>query len=142
MTPAAAERALRVEFSKADPKPKKSSSRMFSVRLSDEQWKELPRLAEGKPLGVYARAAMFGGDGHLKRRKQSKAVHDPEALAKALGLLGGSGISANLNQLAKAANVGVLPVTPETCAELNEACAHVREIRALLTKALGLRGRS
>lgn len=97
---------------------------------------------EGKPLGVYARAAMFGGDGHLKRRKQSKAVHDPEALAKALGLLGASRISANLNQLAKASNAGVLKVSPDVSAELSEACGHVAEIRSLLVKALGLRGRS
>ena len=43
----------------------------------------------------------------------------------------------NLNQLAKAVNTGSLPVTPETEADLKEACRDVAAMRADLMRALG-----
>lgn len=52
--------------------------------------------------------------------------------------LGQSRIANNLNQLARAANVGALDLTPELEAELHEACAAVLEVRALLVAAVGL----
>jgi hypothetical protein len=54
-----------------------------------------------------------------------------------LGALGRSRLSSNLNQLAKAVNTGSLPVTPETEADLRQACRDVAEIRADLLRALG-----
>ncbi|MEZ5801880.1 MAG: plasmid mobilization relaxosome protein MobC [Rhizobiaceae bacterium] len=44
----------------------------------------------------------------------------------------------NLNQLAKAVNIGVLPVTPETAGEIAEACVAVIAMRGELLRALGL----
>jgi hypothetical protein len=54
-----------------------------------------------------------------------------------MGALGQSRLSANLNQLTKAVNTGSLPVTPDTEAELIEACREVSEIRDALMRALG-----
>ena len=54
-----------------------------------------------------------------------------------MGALGGSRLSSNLNQLAKAVNTGSLPVTPETEDDLKQACREVAEMRAELLRALG-----
>jgi hypothetical protein len=66
-------------------------------------------------------------------------VKDAQPLGQLLGLLGKSRLANNLNQLAKAANMGSLPVTQETESDLREACAAVFEMRLLLLKALGLK---
>jgi hypothetical protein len=54
-----------------------------------------------------------------------------------LGALGKSRLAGNLNQLAKAVNTGSLPATPETEAELKEACREISALRADLLRALG-----
>lgn len=51
--------------------------------------------------------------------------------------LGASRLSQNLNQLARAVNTGSLPVTPETEADLKEACDAVVQLRNELMRALG-----
>ena len=64
-------------------------------------------------------------------------IKDGEALGQVLGLLGQSRLSNNLNQLAKAANLGALPVLKETEDDIRAACADVRDMRLLLLRALG-----
>jgi hypothetical protein len=55
-----------------------------------------------------------------------------------LAMLGQSRLSSNVNQLAKSANSGSLPVTPETEAALLAAAAEIQDMRRLLIKALNL----
>jgi hypothetical protein len=45
--------------------------------------------------------------------------------------------SSLLNQIAKAAHMGALPVTPELEEDLQEACQAVRSMRSDLMRALG-----
>lgn len=47
-------------------------------------------------------------------------------------------MASNINQLAKAANIGTLDVTPETEREIVQACAEIQAIRMLLITALGV----
>lgn len=70
-------------------------------------------------------------------REASFPVKNKAALAKVLALLGASRLSQNLNQLARAVNIGALPVTPKTDAELRDACRTVTELRDELLRALG-----
>ena len=126
----------------AAPRPRasrKSRKRTppFSLRLNEEEKARLIAEANGAPLGTYIKAKAMGAP--LRARRTGLAVADRKALAQALALLGQSRISSNLNQLAHAANVGVLPVTPETEEALMEACAEVSDIRRLLMSALGLK---
>jgi len=58
-------------------------------------------------------------------------------LACALSALGQSRLSNNLNQLARLAHIGALPLSPEVEAELMSAFADIRTIRDMLMKALG-----
>jgi hypothetical protein len=53
--------------------------------------------------------------------------------------LGRSRLSQNLNQIAHAVNIGVLPVTPETEEDLRASLQAVQEMRSLLLRSLGVR---
>lgn len=74
----------------------------------------------------------------LPRRRGQFPVKDHQALSKVLSTLGQSNIANNLNQLARAAHVGALPVTPDIEADLQEAVRHVAAIREMLIAALDL----
>jgi len=117
------------------PTRKRKRPSPVSVRLDDNEKAELKAKASGMPLGTYIKACLFGGRSTYARRH---AV-DREALAQALGKLGQSRLASNLNQIAKAANLGTLPVTPDLTKELNEACQEVRTLRRTLIAALGLK---
>ncbi|MCR9122963.1 MAG: hypothetical protein NXH91_11900 [Phyllobacteriaceae bacterium] len=109
----------------------------FSLRLTHEERAQLEAEANGKPLGAYIRERLLGDDAAPRKRAGNSPVKDKEALGRVVGALGTSRLSANLNQLAKAVNTGSLPVTPETEAELAEACREIADMRADLLRALG-----
>lgn len=97
--------------------------------------------AAGAPLGAYIKSKLLGGLPPTARRQPPPtglAMQDRQEFAQALGLLGKSRLSSNLNQLAKLANTGSLPLTPEIEDELLAALREMRAIRALLLAALGL----
>ncbi|WP_067738625.1 plasmid mobilization protein [Novosphingobium naphthalenivorans] len=106
----------------------------FSLRLSFEERARLTEQAEGQPLGAYIRQQLLDQPPRRKRLSQI----DQDSLLRVLGQLGQSRIANNLNQLAKQANMGTLPVTPETEEALQEASKNIAEIRKLLIQALGL----
>lgn len=110
----------------------------FSLRLTFEQRTRLELEAGDLPLGAYILERVFNGEVPPPRRRGKKPVKDHQALAQVLGLLGQSRLSSNLNQLARSANTGSLPVTPDTESALIEAVAEIREIRRLLIRALNL----
>jgi hypothetical protein len=117
----------------------------FSLRLSFEERAVLERAAAGMSLSDYARSRLFdggnGGSAPVERRTRGRfPVKDHKALAGVLAQLGASRLSQNLNQLAKAANMGTLLVTPETESSLRHAASEVHDMRKLLLKALGLDG--
>lgn len=108
------------------------STRPLSVRFTEAEKAILRQRAGGGPLSAFIRAAALGS----VPAGRTAPGRDRDALARLLGALGQSRVANNLNQLAKAANLGSLPVTPETEGDLRRACA---EMRQLLLEALGLR---
>ncbi|MDZ4790835.1 MAG: hypothetical protein SGJ17_06420 [Hyphomicrobiales bacterium] len=111
----------------------------FSLRLSEAERARLIDEAGAAPLGAYIKAKLLGNALPVRMRRTGLAVEDRKALAQALALLGSSRLSSNLNQLAHAAHIGALLVTPETEAELMAALSDVRRMRGLLLTALGLK---
>jgi hypothetical protein len=109
----------------------------FSLRLTAEERARLDAERGDKPLGAYIREKLFGDEASPRTRRGNSPVGDREALGRVLGALGQSRLSSNLNQLAKAVNTGSLPVTPETEADLKEACREVAALRADLLRSLG-----
>ncbi len=110
----------------------------FSLRLTEDERQELERLADGQPWGSYIKDAIFERRVRPRTRGQ-KPVRDHQALARLMGLLGRSRISQNINQLAKAANTGSLPLNADVYQALMEACDAVSEMRTLLMTGLGLK---
>mgnify|MGYP005855659883 CR=1 FL=1 len=111
----------------------------FSLRLSADERARLEAEAQGAPLGAYIKAKLTGGEVPVRMRRSGLAVEDRQALAQALARLGQARLANNLNQLAHAANIGTLPITPDTEAALLDAARDIRAIRDLLLTALGLK---
>lgn len=109
----------------------------FSLRLTKDERVKLEHAAAGMPLGPFIKAKLFDGDLSPRRTRGAAPVKDHAALAQALGLLGNLRLANNLNQLAKAANMGALPLSPEVEEELMATCAAVLAIRIELMRALG-----
>jgi hypothetical protein len=109
----------------------------FSLRLTYDERARLYAAAKGKPLGTYIRERLLGDNVSPRKRRGNSPVKDYQALGRVLGALGKSRLAGNLNQLAKAVNTGSLPATPETEAELKEACREISALRADLLRALG-----
>jgi len=109
----------------------------FSLRLTFEERALLEKQAAGMSLGAYIRSQILGEDVTPRRTRGKFPVKDHAALGRVLGQLGASRLSANLNQLAHAVNTGILPVSPDTDASLQEACEAILEIRNELLAALG-----
>lgn len=88
----------------------------FSIRFTKEERQKLEHMAQGTSLGEYIRSCIFGGSipVRVRRTRGRFPVKDEQVLSQILGMLGRSRIPNNINQLAKAANTGSLPVTPET----------------------------
>lgn len=111
----------------------------FSLRLSFEERAQLEKEAAGEPVGAYIRQQLFNGKQKPRRTRGKFPVKDHAALGRVLAALGQSRIANNLNQLAKAANIGSLPVTPETEDAICRACKDVQAMRHDLLRALGTR---
>jgi len=117
-----------------------NTTRPFSLRLTAQQRRALEARAGSLPLGQYIRGRLFSDDPRPEPvRRHPRPVKDHKALAEVLARLGASRLASNLNQLARAANVGALPVTPETEAALRQACADIAAMRAALMRALGFK---
>lgn len=108
----------------------------LSIRLTQEERERLEAEAKGKPLSVYMRERLLG-DGTAPRKLRRKPSADQAGLAKVLGMLGQSRLANNLNQIAKAAHIGVLVVSPALIEELENACRDIRIMRDALLAALG-----
>lgn len=121
-----------------------STTRPFSLRLSEDERRLLVREAGKLSLGAHIRRKLFGDEPSRRpSRNASRKRREPEgnqkALGQALALLGRSELCGSLEAIAKAAVMGALPMTPELVQELQAAIVHVRAMRAALIEALGIR---
>lgn len=111
----------------------------FSLRLTAAERAQLEAEAGIQPLGAYIRSRLFDGKAPKRPCQSFRPVQDQQALAQLLALLGSLRLSSNLNQLAKAANCGALPVDEGVEKELTDACQEIRWMRQILMTALGLK---
>ncbi len=120
---------------------KSKTAAPFSLRLTDEEHACLKAQAGGQSLGRYIRSELLGKRTTAQRLARRPSL-DNTKVAKALAGLGQSRIAANLNQIAKAANIGVIDVSPALINDLEEACLHIRELRDELISALHVKPES
>ena len=111
----------------------------FSLRLSFEEREQLEQDSGRQSISAYIKACLFDPDKPVKQARGLNPVKDHQALAQVLGLLGSSGLSQRMSELAEAAKVGALPVDEETESAIRRACDDVRIMRRFLLAALGIR---
>lgn len=134
-------------FRKASRLPRKRKGPPpVTVRLSQAEYDRLKHDAGVLTMAAYIRLTLFGESEIAPHRKlYTRKATSPSAelamIGKMLGGLGQSEIAANLADIAKAAKIGALPVTPEVEAGIADACAAVLEMRERLIAALGVRAR-
>lgn len=119
-------------------------TRALSVRLSDDERATLEKEAGKLSLSAHVRRRLLGGSvsgrrGKVPSRKRRIPTVDHVALGKTLALLGQAELSRRLDELAVAAMMGALPVTPELVQELHAVCAYIREMRKSLMEALNIK---
>jgi len=109
---------------------KRVRNQHLTIRLAPDERLAVDAAAEeaGLAPGSYVRQRLLGGE---PPRPVRRGPADRRELAKLLGQLGR--IGGNLNQLAKAANTGVLVYTNE----IDAALAELRQTRAAIMTALG-----
>lgn len=126
----------------AVPKKKKrfqtKSTPPFSLRLTREERQRLNEQAGSQPIGAYIRSRLFGSDTATRRIVRRPSL-DHAKLALVLSELGRSRLASNMNQLAKAANIGTLDFNDSVVNELQEACRAISHMRDMLVAALGLK---
>lgn len=131
-------RAFSAASAQSPKKAKRRYTPPFSLRLTIDERKRLDQMAGNQPLGSYIRNRLFNE--HVeKRRTVKKPSPDSAMLALLLSELGQSRLASNINQLAKAANMGTLDITPEIEREIEQACSEIQAMRALLITALGVK---
>lgn len=104
----------------------------FSLRLTDKEKTKLLKRAKGEPLGAYIKSQLF----NAAAKNTSVTKTD---VATLLAILGSSDLARSMFCIAKAAEIGSLPVTPELTEELQCACADIRTIRIALVRLQGMR---
>lgn len=120
---------------------KPNSAAPFSLRLTDEERTRLKTQAGTQPLGAYIRRTLLGSHTHKRRIAPRPSLNNVK-VAQALAGLGHSNLASNMNQIAKAANIGVIDVSPDLVADLQDACQHLREMRDELISALHVKTES
>jgi hypothetical protein len=111
----------------------------FSLRLTLEERAKLDSRAGNLHLGAYIKSVLFAEDAPTYRQRRKGPIADQKALADVLACLGASRLSQNLNQLAKAANIGDLYFDEETKRLIGSACSDIKAMRQMLMQALGLK---
>ncbi len=134
-------------FKKASEGPKKRKGPPpVSVRLSEDEYARLRRDAGVLSMAAYIRLKVFGEEEtapHRKAytRKKTSPSSELIMIGHMLGGLGESEIAANLNDIAKAARAGAMPVSPKLEREVLAACDAVQDMKVRLVAALGVKVR-
>lgn len=102
----------------------------FSLRLTEGEKAKLVRRAKGRPLGAFIKAQLF---------ESKNATISKSDAATVLAILGSSDLARSMACIAKAAEIGALPVTDELSGQLKQACIDIRTMRAALLRKLGVR---
>mgnify|MGYP003117729919 CR=1 FL=1 len=133
---------LRLAFDDATTLPRPSASKEvakpYCIRLKPSEKARIEELAGDQTVSAFVRERCLGNE-VAPRRRVKRYQPDHEVAAKLLAALGRSRIASNLNQIAKAMNLGAVPVDDELKADIAEACAAVVRMRRDSIVALGIK---
>ncbi len=127
------------EPAKGLPKKKALRARCAVFYASDARRRQfLEKHAGGRSWAAYIREKVFRTDAEVRRAPRRPRVEEKH-LATVLSVLGASRLAANVNQLAKSANMGTLDVSTDVEQQLRYASEAILEKRKALFLALGLK---
>ena len=128
------------DFRGSSKHARKEVAQQYCIRLKPSELALLKKWADylGISVSELIRRRTLG-DYEAPRRKNRRPSRDDKMLSKLLGTLGQSRLASNMNQIAKAANLGALPVTDDLIAELTQACFDIQTMRRELIRALGIK---
>ncbi len=126
------------EFESSASATQKNALSAYSIRFTETERQFLDEHSGSKSWAEFIRARVFGDAASSQRPARRPSVDDQTA-SELLKELGKSRLSSNVNQLAKAANMGTLDISPETDRQLQEASAAILAMRDALFIALGLK---
>ena len=110
----------------------------FSLRLTFEERAQIEANAGTMPVGAYIKSLLLASDAPKYRKRRSAPGADQELLAQVLACLGATRIANNLNQLARATNIGSFYFDDDTKRMIRDACNDVHIMRQMLMRALGI----
>lgn len=132
---------LRKSFQSVSTAAKPKYPPPFSLRLSEDERAILRQRAGRRSMGEYIRGVLFGSGVTARKVTRRQPLETDRDHAAQLAGLGQSRLASNMNQIAKAANMGALPVTPDLLEELHQACADIAAMRNALIARQGLKVR-
>jgi hypothetical protein len=118
----------------------RTSFTSISIRVTPQERDQLDQLAGNCTVSAYVRERVLGKEAAPRKTQHRNPIKDQELISRVLSMLGASRIASNLNQLAKAVNLGILTLPPELESLLREACLAVLQMRDMLMQSLGKRG--
>lgn len=108
----------------------------FSLRLTRSEREYLRAKAGGMPLGAYIRSVVLDDTAPSSGPKSPDRIAEWQRWPQLLGLLGTSERSMGMREIARLAEAGALPLSPEVEAEIRNAARDITEMKSLLMKAL------
>jgi hypothetical protein len=114
------------------------TTRILSIRISDEQYAELERKAGRKTVSQHTRE-LLSLEVKSKAKTRRAPKNDEVMLARILAALGSSNMAASMREIADAARNGALLESPGILLDLQAACLTIKKIRVDLIKALGIK---
>jgi len=117
-------------------KAKKGNPNPVSVYFNWKQLDELDGICKGQKRGTCIKEIVLGAGKRIVKRYSD---FDRVLVAKVLAALGKSRLASNVNQLAKAANSGSLPVNEEVTKALLQACQTIEWMKVTLIEGMGIK---
>ena len=121
----------------AQPKARKKRPAPISLRLPEHELQALRKAATGRSINGYIRECLFGDCAPIDSAKPVRQDH--AALARVLGALGRTDVYSRLAAISLAIEQNRVAMDTETAASVREASETIKQIRADLLIALGLR---
>ena len=119
----------------------KTPDHRITIRLKPEEYALLQAKAGHKPLSSFLRELALSEADSRRTPNIPAPTKDRKSLAQALALLGKSGLSTSMADMAKAARLGTLPVSEGTETQIRAACDDIAAIKSALMRALGVQER-
>ena len=112
----------------------------LSIRLYPDERKRIEQDAAGQALSAYARDALLGEQVEPRKIKTRAPIRNYAEATAFWSKFGRSGVPANINQLARHANMGNFDFDPEFRLVILGGFADIRRLRIIMDSDLSPHG--